>query len=238
MKPVEMLLEPEAKGAMPSAADELLSVADWLNVSHSVMKLTEWVTGGINPGQWLVDYVTGDWASYSKAGSAMVHLGEYYAAYGQALTEHKNVLMKSWQGHAATAADAYFTKLADAVAGQQEALTEIGEELHKVAYRMWTLAKMLDSQLENLLELMLEAAIGAALGTATAETILGPIAGYALAALRIKKAERVWQTAVEAHDKAYNAVLASLALILAALSKLQSLTGHPLPQGAYDHPGA
>lgn len=237
MKPVEALVPPEAKGAIPSAADDLLSVSDWLNVSHSVMKLTEWVTGGVNPGQWLVDRVTGDWAAYGRAGSAMVHLGEFYAAYGRTLAEHKTVLMKSWHGHAASAADAYFTGLADAVAAQQEALTTIGEELHLVAYRIWTLSKLLDSLLEQLLDVMLEAAIAAAIGTATVETGVGAIGGYALAALRIKKATGVWRLIIETHDKAYNGFLLSMTVIVGALSKLQSLTEHPLPRGAYDHPG-
>lgn len=236
MKPVDMLVEPEAKGAIPSGADDLASIGDWLNVSHAVMKLAEWVTG-VNPGQWAIDRITGDWAAYGKAGSAMIHLGEYYQAYGQALTEHKNLLMRSWQGHAAKAADAYFTKLADAVSAQQELLTKIGNELHLVAYKMWTMAKLADSLLETLLDYVLEAAVWAAIGAGTLETGVGPVVGWTAMALNLKRATGTWRLIIEVHDKTYNAFLASMAIIFALVSKVQSFAEHPLPQGAYDHPG-
>ncbi|HEX8868469.1 MAG TPA: hypothetical protein VF821_22615 [Lentzea sp.] len=236
MKPTDALVPPEAVGAVPSSTDDLMSCADWLNVSHSVMKLAEAIFG-VNPGQWYVDRIIGNWSAYGRAGSAMVNLGKFYTAYGQTLAEQKNVLMTSWHGHAATAADAYFANLADAIKAQQDSLTQIGEELHGIAYRMWTLSKLLDSQLELLLDVVLEAFLAAAVGTATVETGVGAVAGYALAALRIKKAESIWMSIIEAHDKAYNYFLASRAVISAAMTKMRTLTEHPLPQGAYDHPG-
>jgi len=78
-RPADKLTEPQAKETIPGPIDQVLSIGDWLNVSHWVMQAIELVTGGLNPGQWVVDQFTGDWEAFSKAGDTIHHLGEFYA---------------------------------------------------------------------------------------------------------------------------------------------------------------
>ncbi|HEV8560651.1 MAG TPA: hypothetical protein VGR06_30355 [Actinophytocola sp.] len=236
-RPADKLVEPQAKETIPGPIDEVLSIGDWLNVSHWVMKAIELVTGGVNPGQWAVDQFTGDWEAFSKAGDALKHVGEFDAAYAKNLTEGKDAMFTGWQGHAATKANTYFTGLAGAVAAQQQPLSTMGTEMQTAAFGIWGVAKTLDSLLESLLDALIGAGIALAAAAATSETIIGGIIGGVAAAWEIKEAVTIWKQAIEAHDMAYNIAIGLSGTIAGLLGALHGLKDHPLPAGAYDHPG-
>jgi hypothetical protein len=211
---------------------------NWRGVSHWVMKAIELVTGGVNPGQWAVDQFTGDWEAFSKAGDALKHVGEFDAAYAKNLTEGKDAMFTGWQGNAATKANTYFTGLAGAVAAQQSPLNTMGTEMQTAAFGVWGVAKTLDSLLESLLDALIGAGIALAAAAATSETIIGGIIGGVAAAWEIKEAVTIWKQALEAHDMAYNIAIGLSGTIAGLLGALHGLKDHPLPAGAYDHPGA
>jgi len=236
-RPADKLVEPQAKETIPGPIDEVLSIGDWLNVSHWVMKAIELVTGGVNPGQWAVDQFTGDWEAFAKAGDALKHVGEFDAAYATNLTEGKDAMFTGWQGNAATKANTYFTGLAGAVAAQQQPLRTMGTEMQTAAFGVWGVAKTLDSLLESLLDALIGAGIALAAAAASSETIIGGIIGGVAAAWEIKEAVTIWKQAIEAHDMAYNIAIGLSGTIAGLLGALHGLKDHPLPAGAYDHPG-
>jgi hypothetical protein len=237
-RPVDKLTEPQAQETIPGPIDQVLSVGDWLNVSHWVMQAIELVTGGLNPGQWVVDQFTGDWEAFSKAGDAIRHVGEFHAAYAQNIVDGKNSMFTEWKGHAADKADSYFTELADAVGAQKAPLDSAAKEIQTVAFGIWGVAKTLDSMLESLLDALIGAGIALAAAAATSETIIGGIIGGAAAAWEIKEAVTIWKQIIEAHDAAYNIAIGLTGVLAGLLGALHGLKDHPLPAGAYDHPGA
>jgi hypothetical protein len=237
-RPADKLAEPQAKETIPGPIDQVLSVGDWLNLSHWIMQGIELVTGGLNPGQWVVDQFTGDWEAFAKAGDALKHVGEFHTAYAQNITEGKDAMFTGWQGHAADSANKYFTDFAAAVRGEQSPLSKMGTEMQTAAFGIWGVAKTLDSLLESLLDALIGLGIALAAGAATAETIIGGIVGAVAAAWEIKEAVTIWKQVIEAHDMAYNIAIGLTGVIAGLLGALQGLKEHPLPAGAYDHPGA
>lgn len=235
-RPVDKLVEPQAKQTIPGPLDEVLSVGDWLNLSHWVMKAIELVAD-VNPGQWAVDKFAGDWESFAKAGDAMSNIGNFDAAYSQNLAEGKDAMFQGWKGHAADAANRYFTPLSEAVKAEQDALDKVATEVHTVAFGVWGIAKTVDSLLESLLDALIGAGIALAAAAASSETIIGGIIGGAAAAWEIKEAATIWKQLLEAHDKAYNLAIAFSGTCAGLLGALHGLKDHPLPAGAYDHPG-
>ncbi|WP_018684467.1 hypothetical protein [Actinokineospora enzanensis] len=128
--------------------------------------------------------------------------------------------------------------MAAAVGAQQPALQKIGAEIKTAAFGIWGVAKTLDSLLESLLDALIGAAIALAAAAATSETIIGGIIGGVAAAWEIKEAVTIWKQVVEAHDRAYNIAIGLSGVIAGLLGALHGLKEHPLPKGAYDHPGA
>jgi hypothetical protein len=74
-------------------------------------------------------------------------------------------------------------------------------------------------------------------GTITAETVVGAVVGYGVAALEICRMLDLWAEATRAMTSIYSLVQASAGLIEAQVSRLQ---GADLPElsgnGAYHHP--
>jgi hypothetical protein len=241
--PAGKLVEPEAKDIIPGPIDLVLSAGDWLNLSHWIMQgcelVTKLVSGhAFNPGQWVVDQFTGDWEAFAKAGDALKHVGEFHAAYAQNITEGKDAMFAGWTGHAADAANKYFTDFAGAVKAEQSPLSQMGTEMQTAAFGIWGVAKTMDSLLESLLDALIGLGIALAAGAATSETIIGGIVGGIAAAWEIKEAVTIWKQALEAHDMAYNIGIGLTGIIAGLLGALQGLKDHPLPAGSYDHPGA
>lgn len=237
-RPADALVEPVAKQPIPRAIDEVLSVGDWLNISHWVLKAIELVTGGLNPGQWAVEKFAGNWEAFAKAGDALVHVGEFYAVYAANIAEGKDEMLGGWQGNAATRADAYFTGLAEAVAAQQPPLTTMGQEIQTVASGIWGVVKALNSLLEQLLDACIIAGVALAAGAVASGTVVGGIVGFAAAGLEIWRAAALWKEILQTYDTAYNLIVGLGGAKAGLLGALQGLREHPLPAGAYDHPGA
>lgn len=234
--PEDELKDPEAKQVVPQPIDEVLSVGAWLNLSHWVMKAIELVSG-VNPGQWVSDKFTGDWEAFAKAGDALQNVGKFYQDYGDAISRGEATLFKTWEGNAAENAKSYFDKLSEAVSSEDYPINRVGKEMRTVSYGVWGAAKEIDGLLETLLDQLIGAGIALAAGAASSETIIGGILGGAAAAWEIKEATTTWKQIVGAHDKAYNIAVGFTSLVAGELGALKGLEGHPLPKGAYDHPG-
>lgn len=236
-RPADTLTDPQARQALPQPIDEVLSVGDWLNLSHWVMKAIELVCD-VNPGQWVVNQFAGDWESFAKVADTMRNIGKFDATCGQNIAEGKDAMFQGWKGHAADRANTYFSGLAGAVGQEQSALDAVAKEIDTTAFGIWGVAKTLDSLLESLLDALIGAGIALAAAAASSETIIGGIIGGAAAAWEIKEAMTIWKQVIEAHDKAYNLAVGLSGTLAGLLGALHGLKDHPLPAGAYDHPGA
>ena len=89
-----------------------------------------------------------------------------------------------WLGSGLDRSEArYFSNLAAATSGQQLALRDIGENYHNAALGAWQLSNQLGNILQALADKAIIAGIAAAAGTVTAETGVGAVLGYGVAAL-------------------------------------------------------
>ena len=237
-RPVNKLVAPEAVQAFPGPIDSVLSVNDWLSLSHWMMKAVELVTGGLNPGAEAAKWFVGDWEAFAKAGDALQHLGSFHGAYAEALTGGKDTMLTGWEGNAAEAAGKYFDGLAEAVAAQEALLRDMGQQVKHTAFGIWGLADVVNGLLEQLLDALVEVAVLLAASALASETVIVGLLFFGIAAWRVKKAAGLWLELLDCHDKVYAVAKALTGLLAGTLGAVRGMQQHPLPAGAYDHPGA
>ncbi|HWO67433.1 MAG TPA: hypothetical protein VNO31_46110 [Umezawaea sp.] len=121
---------------------------------------------------------------------------------------------------------------------QITALNSVGQQFEQAAYGVWGVAKTLVSLLELLLDLIIAWAIEAAVAAASSWTVVGAIAGGAAMVATAIKAISVWGDICKAHGMAWTICTGATGIIAGYLSNLHDMKEHPLPAGAYDHPGA
>lgn len=235
--PAAELTEPQPQELIPDLVNQFLSFPDLISPSHWMLWAIEQVCG-VNPAEWLAEQFTGDWESVSKAGSALTNLGEFDNAFVKALSDGSGTMFDSWEGNAAQACYRYFETLRAALGDQVAVLDSVAKEFHTLAQGINSTAAAIVSLLEALVDWLLAAALEAAAAAASSWTIIGGILGGAAAAFSITKAIGVWGQIIEAHAKAWNAVQGFVGLCAGYLGALQDMALHPLPSGAYDHPGA
>jgi hypothetical protein len=217
--------------ANPLDAFNYLSPSAWIN--DAIANLT-----GVDVFGWCTDWLTGDWEAIWKFGDAMINLAECLQDLGIDIQHGAIDLGGSWDGNAADAAYQYFSNLAAATSGQQIALREIGENYHKAALGAWQMSNQLGNILQALADKAVIAGIAWAAGTATAETGIGAIAGYGVAA---------WQVIdmLELVNKASTIINTGGSVILGIFGggmdlgyKGGDLSAVPLPATGYTTPGA
>ena len=142
-----------------------------------------------------------------------------------------------WQGHAAESAKEYFTKLSTVLKSQIPDLAGLGAQFESIATGMYEMSNAIKGLLETLTDYLIAIGIEAAAAAASSWTVVGPILSGAAAAVTITEAIGTWGKIVEVHTHAWNAVQGFVGLVAGYLGGLQGLDTHPLPAGAYDHPG-
>src|SRR5690349_12572644 len=92
----------------PIDAFNVFSPSAWLNTAIESMT-------GVNILVEICESLTGDWALYSRFGSALVHLADCVEAIGINVQGQVDTVDASWDGQAGDAAFNYFTNTADPV---------------------------------------------------------------------------------------------------------------------------
>jgi hypothetical protein len=183
--------------------------------------------------------ISGDWAAMWKFGDALANLAKFHTSLGGHIIDQAANLDPAWHGNAADAAHQYFAHLAIAVSGQQAPLNDIADRYHQAARGAWQTANQLGNLYQAIADRVIIAGVAAAAGSALAETGVGAVIGYGVAALmvvdileKINKASTVIQT--------FGTLifgLFGLGIDAGNVGDGGALDKYPLPAGAYADPG-
>jgi hypothetical protein len=181
--PTAFLVEPaEPDASVNDGFANPIDIPNYISPSAWINSVINDMTGTDVFG-WMTEWVSGDWQGLWKFGDAMANLAECMQRLGMNIQEGVTKLDASWDGNASDAAYQYFSKLAATVSGQQVSLYDIRDRYHKAAVGAWQLANQLGNILQALADKAILAAIAAAAGTAAAESGVGAVVGYGMAAL-------------------------------------------------------
>jgi hypothetical protein len=187
---------------------------------------------------WCMDCIAGDWEALWKFGDAVGNLAQAMQALGMNIQEAELRVDQSWHGNAADSAFNYFSNLAAATSGQQFAMQNAEEGYHKAATAAWQLANQLGNIVQAIVDELIIAGIAGAAGTVTAETGVGAVVGYGLAAIQVTRALKLLNKASMIINNAGTVVIGGFAGVLEAGAQANHLSDVPLPAAAFSAPGA
>lgn len=236
-EPKAKLVEPVAEQAIPDAIDKALSFPDFFSLGHWVYIFIDQVSG-VNPAEWIAKEFAGNWEAVAKAGDALKNLSKFHDACAAEIERGSADMLNNWEGNAASAAGKYFDELPQSLREQISALEKVGEQFEQAAYGVWATAKTVVSLLELLFDLAIGFVIEAAATAAASWTGIGAIAGGSAMLLTVARAIQVWMDICKYHGMAWNLCTGTTGIIAGLLGNLHGFKDHPLPAGAYDHPGA
>jgi hypothetical protein len=156
----------------------LVSPSAWIN--EAIKSLT-----GTDVFYWFTDCLTGDWAAIWRFGDVMDNLATFMGQLGANITNAASGVDPWWDGNAADSAEVFLRQLGAFVSAHEPALRTIAKSYHDAAKGAWLLGSQLGNILQTLCDRAIAAGVSAAAGTVLAETGVGAIVGYALAALMI-----------------------------------------------------
>jgi len=237
--------EPVARLSDPAArTEEILgqpfsnpgSVLDWMSPTHIVNEFVSQIVG-YDIFAEAAKVFSGDWELVWQCAGAYRNLAD--AMQDIALNvSHGNVELDAcWNGNAGDAAYQYFAGLSAAISAQQMALNQLAASYEKAAEGTYRIADMVANLMKDIFDAALVGVVAASAGTATIETGVGFVTGWGIAAYEAFKI-------AEAADKAKKLIATASTLISTVVGEIQAasastgtLTQHPLPGGAYRHPG-
>ncbi|GAB3435124.1 hypothetical protein [Actinophytocola sediminis] len=158
---------------------------DWFS---DVLSPSAWIRWGVyeacgvDPFEWMLTWISGDWAAYRTCGTAWSHVGKACPDFAANLTKSASDTERVWRGNAAAGCQELLVALGKATAGFQATC----DTLSKNYVAATEAAKQLYEALTGVAGEIVDAAIlfiaATAAGTALIETVVGAIAGYAAAA--------------------------------------------------------
>ncbi|WP_418153855.1 hypothetical protein [Actinoalloteichus caeruleus] len=233
--PAEVLTTPEAEEVMPTWSEQVLGFTDWFSITHYIrMGCKELL--GIDPVTELGEKIVGNWEEVGKAEAALNNLAEFHSAYADQLADLVPGL--AWEGNAASAADDYFGRVAEALREQQTAIAEAAEAFGEFKRAIYFQLKALENIISALVDLVIELifeALGGAAGLFTAGTTTA--VAIAAAVYTISKALAKWAQAIEAIGLMITAVYALVGTVQGLTASLNLEETVPLPGAGYTHPG-
>lgn len=225
------LTAPQPTEPLPTIAQEILAFQDKLSIAWALNWLIDHICG-VNPFEEMAKAFSGDFEAFSKAGDAAGHVGHYLAAYGADVRAAQRAMAPFWTGDTADAASAYFSGLADDLAGLEAPLQQTAKELQTVATTVYFCGQGVQSALQELADLAIAFGIATAAGAATAETGIGAVLGAAADAYIAWEARQVWLEALKWHGRAVAAAQGLAGLMGTYLTQIDTVSAKSLP-GAY-----
>lgn len=234
--PSSQLKEPTASDPIPDLLENVIGVSQYISVSYWVGEAIGLVTG-VNPGEWVAEKFAGDFEAIQRAGIACENLGAFNSDFANVITTGLTTVADGWEGNAADTANEYFTRVANAIADQEETLAKIGSEFKTAAVGMYETANAIKGFMETLFDCLIAIGIELAAAAASSWTVIGPILSGAAAVATVSKAMGIWGQALAAHTAAWNGAQALVGVIAGYLSTIHDHDLQALPESNYDHPG-
>jgi hypothetical protein len=138
-----------------------------------------------------VSPLSGHWMMVSAYGDALSKLSACLRDVSSEVQSTSTTFDGTWDGKASDAAYVYFAQAAGSLSGHAQALERASVEYRSLARAMWHLMESMKGQLQALLDRAARAALYALAGTLTAESGVGAVVGYGLAAYEIAQIVRL-----------------------------------------------
>jgi hypothetical protein len=213
-----------------------LSFLDSLSVSHWALQAFDLVFG-FNPLDKVFEFFAGDWEAIARAGVAIGRAADAVYDVGYNVQGGAVALSDGWEGSAASTARAYFTDLADGLADMKEPLKQISRQFDAIAHGVWSACEAVSGFAKGIVDQAIIAGIALAAGTITAETGVGALVGYGVAALEVANMLRMWGQATSAMQAIYGAVQFAAGVIETQIAQLDTAKLPEFPGGSgYHHP--
>ncbi|MEV6275711.1 WXG100 family type VII secretion target [Nocardia sp. NPDC051832] len=239
MTPSERLTEPALEDPLNDSF-EFLITSNVISPSYWACKWSENVIG-MDPLKWFSSKIAGDWEALQKAGKAVENLAAYSSSFAESVQSAASTVDATWDGNAATSAQAYFAKLAAGIDAQVEPLKEMASEIGRFASTAYHLSTAASNTVQALLDWAAIAIIEWAAAQASALTGVGLVATAALVAAATATTMLVikeWGLLVNTLNKAYVALEAIAGAGFGVAAVIESAELPALPTATYDHPGA
>jgi hypothetical protein len=235
-EPTDYLVAPEAPDASVSQGFvNPIDLFNYVSPSAWILKAVEELTGYDVLG-WFTDALAGDWEAIWKFGNALVNLAECLQEEGINIQHAAIDMDGDWDGNAADAAYQYFSTLAAATSGQQIALRQIGDNYHKAALGAWQLSDQLGNIAQAFADDAIIGGIAWVAGTVFAETGVGAVAGYGVAAYEVASMLRKINKASQIINTAGTVILGLFGTGMDLGFKGGDLSAVQLPTTAYSSP--
>lgn len=216
---------PEWAQLMLEFGGSLISPTYW------AMKVLSWTTG-VNPMDWFVGQMAGDWRGVSKSGGAFKEVGGYWADMAGAISADSGVLFRGWNGDAADSAESYFRRLIEAHREQRSPLSEIGSAYVQCGAGMYFTALGMSALLGTLMDIVFGASIlAAAIAVAMGSVVGAPAAAAMLAELMIliDAILGIWATVIAIQGVTVGACYLFCGVVTGFLSTIQSVEQLEMP---------
>jgi uncharacterized protein YukE len=156
-------------------------MADLISPSAWLRQISIWLFG-YDPFEGWASQFSGDWKAYVHCGNAMGLAGAAAFDIGRNLTSGASDVSAVWRGNAAEAEPEFQLALGSAAMELQVACRQYNELYLQAAEAVKKLFDVVSGLISDLLDVLIIINVSAAVGTATIETVVGPIAGYGVAA--------------------------------------------------------
>jgi hypothetical protein len=214
----------------PFYAFNYISPSAWINI------LIEKATGVDLIGE-VLDFLTGDWAAIWRFGDGLGNLAQCMQQIGINIQSGVLNLERTWHGNAADAASKCFSTLAAASSGQQQALYAAQQGYQKAATGAWELSQQLGNLVQAVVDKAILFGISVAAGTVTAETGVGAVVGYGLAAYQVVEMVKLVNKASTIINTAGTLILSLFGGGMILGGESGDLSAVPLPSAAFAPPG-
>ncbi|MEV1145580.1 WXG100 family type VII secretion target [Micromonospora sp. NPDC049799] len=209
---------------------DYISPANWLNeVFDRVF--------GFDPIGRLQSQVSGDWEALATMGPVVDNVGGALHDLAYNVQSGTTTLRPLWHGVAGDGAFRYFTTTANATADLRAPLSAISKAYREMADAVWSAGEALGGVVKSLVDAAIITGVAAAAGTVTAQTGVGALVGYGVAAAEVANMFRLWGEATKLCQQIAAAVFVFRAALTRELSDLDTVALPALPGGGrYDHP--
>ncbi|GGQ87374.1 hypothetical protein [Couchioplanes azureus] len=156
-------------------------MADLISPSAWLRQVSIWLFS-YDPFEGWASQFSGDWKAYVHCGNAMGLAGAAAHDIGRNLIATAADVPSVWRGKAAEAEQEFQVALGAAAMNLQSACRQYNDLYMQAAEAVKKLFDVVSGLISDLLDVLIIINASAAIGTATIETVVGPIAGYGVAA--------------------------------------------------------
>ena len=214
----------------------IVTITNLLSPGYWVQQALE-ATIGTNPVQEVSELVAGNWEEYAKCASAFLALGKFVSGVASNISTNNDRLDDVWNGNAADGAYAYFSNLAKSIAAHQDGYNDLHGKYQEAAKGVWEFSLFIAGEIQGLFDKLFWIAVEAAAGAALAETGVGPVLMWSIAAFQCKQVVDEWGRISKEILNIQRLVRTVHGNILTAIGSTGSFQSYPLPNGGYQHPG-